>query len=65
LTLKFFWKDLNKEFEEMLNDFRNHVKIVEKEAGMSSMIEAHEGWAMAEYDRKRESQRSLSYHFCY
>lgn len=49
----------------MLNDFRNHVKIVEKEAGMSSMIEAHEGWAMAEYDRKRESQRSLSYHFCY
>ena len=54
LSLKLCWRDLNKEFEEKLVAFRTHVKRVEKEAGLSSMIEAHGGWAVAEYERKGE-----------
>ena len=56
LTFKLLWKDLNKEFEERMVVFRTHVKMVEKEAGLSSMIEAHEGWAMAGHERKRKFQ---------
>lgn len=63
LTLKLCWKDVNKEFEEKLEVFRSHVKSVEKEAGMSSMIETHEGWAVAESERKRESWVLLLFHY--
>ncbi|MCJ1267662.1 hypothetical protein MMC22_007548 [Lobaria immixta] len=59
LTLKLCWKDVNKEFEEKLEVFRSHVKSVEKEAGMSSMIEAHEGWAVAESERKLKRRDQL------
>lgn len=52
---KLLWKDLNKEFEEKLDGFRTCVKIVEKEAGISNMIEASEGWALVQLKQKGES----------
>lgn len=55
LTFKLLWRDFNKEFEEKLNDFRTHVKIVEKQAGISNMIEASEGWALIQFQKKGES----------
>ena len=60
--MKLCWKDVNKEFEEKLDVFRSHVKSVDKEAGMLSMTEAHEGWAVVESERKSESQLLLLSH---
>jgi hypothetical protein len=39
-SYELIWKDFNKEFDETLNNFRNHDKNVEKEASLSNMIEA-------------------------
>ena len=61
MAWKLCWKDVNKEFEEKLDAFRSHVKSVEKEAGMSSMIEAHKGWAVVESERRCKSQTLLLY----
>lgn len=55
ITLKLCWKDINKEFDEKLHVFRRHAKNIEEEAGILGMIEAHEGWAVAERERKRTS----------
>lgn len=38
------------------------MKSIDKEAGMLSMTEAHEGWAMVESERKGESQLLLLSH---
>ena len=50
-TLKSLWKDFNGEFEETLNRFRNHVKNVEKEAGISNLIESSSERALARGER--------------
>lgn len=55
LTFKLLWRDFNKDFEEKLNDFRAHVKIVEKQAGISNMIEASEERALIQFEKKGES----------
>ena len=65
MTPKLCWKDVNKEFDETLDGFRSHVKSVEKEAGMLSMIETHEGWAVAERERKRNSKNLPLCHLCH
>lgn len=52
LIIKLLWKDLDKEFEEKLNEFRLNVKAIEKQAGLSNMIEANEGWALVQLHRK-------------
>lgn len=62
LILKLCWNDVSKEFEEKLDAFRSHVKSVEKEAGMLSMIENHQGWIVAESERKGRFVINL---FCY
>lgn len=54
LTFKFLWRDFNKDFEEKLNDFRAHVKVVEKQAGLSNMIEASEERALVQFEKKGE-----------
>ena len=57
-TLKLLWKDFNGEFEETLNGFRNHVKNVEKEAGVSNLIEASTERGLARAERaENERQR--------
>ncbi|KAI9857208.1 MAG: hypothetical protein M1813_008570 [Trichoglossum hirsutum] len=56
-TLKLIWKDFNAEFEGTLSKFRNHVKNVDKEAGVSNMIEDTNERALVRADRaKRERQ---------
>ncbi|KAI9871159.1 MAG: hypothetical protein M1830_003253, partial [Pleopsidium flavum] len=59
LTLKLVWKDFSKGFEGTLDKFRNHVKNIEKEAGVSNMLEASDEQALAranraEMERKRK-----------
>lgn len=45
------WKDFNKEFDRILGEFRSHVKNVEKEAGISNMIEASQERDIMRADR--------------
>ncbi|KAH0538694.1 hypothetical protein FGG08_004711 [Glutinoglossum americanum] len=56
-TLKSLWKDFNGEFEETLNRFRNHIKNVEKEAGISNLIEASTERALVQADRAENERR--------
>ena len=49
--MKSLWKDFNGEFEDTLNRFRNHVKNVEKEAGVSNLIESSSERALARGER--------------
>ncbi|KAI9769861.1 MAG: hypothetical protein M1839_003580 [Geoglossum umbratile] len=55
--LKSLWKDFNGEFEETLNEFRNHIKNIEKEAGVSNLIEASTERALARADRVQSGRR--------
>jgi hypothetical protein len=59
-TLKSLWKDFNGGFEETLNKFRNHIKNVEKEAGISNLIEASTERALARVDRAENERRRKS-----
>ncbi|KAH0551625.1 hypothetical protein GP486_007158 [Trichoglossum hirsutum] len=60
-TLKSLWKDFNGEFEETLNRFRIHVKNVEKEAGVSNLIESSSERALARADRaEKERQEKVA-----
>ncbi|KAL9610656.1 MAG: hypothetical protein Q9167_004665 [Letrouitia subvulpina] len=52
-------RDVNKEFEEMVDVFRNHVKSVEKEANLLSMVETHEGWSVAARKRKFKRRQQI------
>lgn len=56
--MKLLWRDFNKDFEDRLNDFRSHVKIVEKQAGISNMIEASEERALIRFEKEGESSWS-------
>ena len=58
LTFKLLWRDFNKDFEEKLNDFRTHMKIVEKQADISNMIEASEERALIQFKKKGKSSLS-------
>jgi hypothetical protein len=61
-TLKLLWKDFNGEFEGALNGFRNHVKNVEKEAGVSNLIEASTERGLARAERaENERQRKSKF----
>ncbi|KAH0556319.1 hypothetical protein GP486_005756, partial [Trichoglossum hirsutum] len=61
-TLKLIWKDFNKEFDEAMSNFRNHIKSVEKEAGLSNMIEASDERSLARADRaEKERQRKTAW----
>jgi hypothetical protein len=60
LTLKLIWKDFNKEFAETLNNFRNHVKNIEKEASLSNIIEASDEQSLTRADRKEKERRRKS-----
>lgn len=44
---KLMWKPFESQFGRQLDSFRNHRKIVEKEAGLSHMIEAADARALA------------------
>lgn len=44
---KLLWKPFESQFGQQLDNFRNHRKIVEKEAGLSHMVEAADARALA------------------
>jgi hypothetical protein len=50
-AMKLFWKDFAGDFEWSLNNFRNHIKNVEKEVGIASMIEVSDERALVRVDR--------------
>jgi hypothetical protein len=56
-TWTFIWKDFNKGFDETLSNFRGHIKSVEKEAGLSHMLEASGERALTQVDRLEEERR--------
>jgi hypothetical protein len=58
--LKSLWKDFNGEFEETLNKFRGHIKNVEKEAGVSNLIEASTERILVQADRAENERRRKS-----
>ena len=63
--MKILWKDFKKDFEYTLSTFRNHVENVEKEVGISNMIEGSNEWALVraereENERQRKSSPSIS-----
>ena len=44
---KLMWKPFESQFGQQLDNFRNHRKNVEKEAGLSHMVEAADARALA------------------
>lgn len=46
---KLMWKPFESQFDQKLENFRNHRKNVEKEAGLSHMVEAADGSEPVEY----------------
>ncbi len=44
---KLMWKPFKSQFGQHINNFRNHRKIVEDEAGVSHMVEAADARALA------------------
>lgn len=44
---KLIWKPFDSQFGQQLDNFRNHRKNVEKEAGLSHMVEAADARALA------------------
>lgn len=62
-ALKLFWKDFAGDFEGTLDQFRNHIKNIEKEVGLAYMIEGLDERALARVDRAerdKEGQGELS-----
>lgn len=47
IGFKLTWKPFESQFGQQLDNFRNHRKNVEKEAGLSHMVEAAEARALA------------------
>ena len=47
VAFKLVWKPFESQFGQQLENFRNHRKNVEKEAGLSHMVEAAEARALA------------------
>ena len=44
---KLIWKPFDRQFGQQLDNFRNHRRSVEKEAGLSHMVEAADARALA------------------
>ena len=58
MTLKLLWKPFDQQFGQQLNDFRQHQKNVENEAGLAHMIESADARARVFADQKQlEKQR--------
>lgn len=51
------WKDFERDFEGTVGRFRNHVKNVDKEAGLSNMIEASNERALVKADREEAGRK--------
>ena len=51
LALKLTWKPFDRQFGDILDNFRNHQKSIEKEAGLSHMIEGAEARALEKANR--------------
>ena len=59
IALKLLWKPFTQQFAKVMDDFREHRKKVEKEAGISHMIEAKEArdlevWNRAQLEKERK-----------
>ena len=62
---KLMWKPFESQFSQQLDNFRNHLKNVEKEAGLSHMVEAADARALAlanhlQLERAKQGERCIS-----
>ena len=57
MTFKLLWKPFDQQFGQQLNDFRQHHKNVEEEAGLAHMIESADARAMVLADQKQLEKR--------
>ena len=57
MTFKILWKPFDLQFGQQLNNFREHQKSVEKEAGLANMIEAGDARAVMLADQKQLEKR--------
>ena len=57
MTFKLLWKPFDQQFGQQLNDFRQHQKNVEKEAGLAHMIESADARAMVVANQKQLEKR--------
>ena len=57
MTFKLLWKPFDQQFGQLLNDFRQHQKSVEKEAGLAHMIESADARAVVLADQKQPEKR--------
>lgn len=56
--MKLLWKPFDQQFGKTIEDFRKHLKMVDKEAGLSHMVEAHDARAVERLNRMQiEKQR--------
>jgi len=58
ISFKILWKPLSSRFEEYLAQFRRHRQNVEKEAGLSHMLEARQAWDLARAERAVQKQEA-------
>ena len=49
--MKLLWKPFDQQFGKTIEDFRKHLKMVNKEAGLSHMVEAHDARAVEQLNR--------------
>ena len=62
---KLMWKPFDSQFGQQLDNFRNHRKNVEKEAGLSHMLEAAESRALVlanhlQLDKTKKGKRTMT-----
>ena len=57
IIFKLLWKPFDQQFGQQLNDFRQHQKNVEEEAGLAHMIESADARAMVLADQKQLEKR--------
>ncbi|SLM35735.1 P-loop containing nucleoside triphosphate hydrolase [Lasallia pustulata] len=51
VAMKLLWKPFDQQFGKTIEDFRKHLKIVDREAGLSHMVEAQDARAVERFNR--------------
>ena len=65
IGFKLIWKPFESQFGQQLDNFRNHRKNVEKEVGLSHMVEAADSRALvlanhSQLERTKEGERLMT-----
>ena len=64
MTFKLLWKPFDQQFGQLLGDFRQHQKSVEREAGLAHMIESADARAVVLADQKQLEKRRQGFTQC-